>query len=52
MVNGKTGINPVAMTVVNHRSEIYPSHGLNQRSPVLKSCTLPTELLGSILPAD
>ena len=40
-------MNPVAMTVINPRKEYWPSRGSNQRPPVLKSATLPTELLGS-----
>ena len=42
------GMNPVAMTIINPRKEYWPSRGSNQRPPVLKSATLPTELLGSV----
>ena len=40
-------MNPVAMTIINPRKEYWPSQGSNQRFPVLKSATLPTELWGS-----
>ena len=39
--SGERGRNPVAMTVINLRES-------NQRPPVLKSATLPTELWGSV----
>ena len=45
--SGERGMNPVAMTIINHRKEYWPRLGLNQRPPVLKSATLPTELWGS-----
>ena len=38
------GLNRVAMTIINSLKEHWPSRGLNQRPPVLKSTTLPTEL--------
>ena len=38
---------PVAMAVINPRKEYCPRRGSNQRSPVLKSATQPTELWGS-----
>ena len=40
-------MNPVAMTIINPRTEYLPRRGSNQRLPVLKSATLPTELWGS-----
>ena len=40
------GMNPVAMTIINPRKEYWPSRGSKQPPPVLKSTTLPTELLG------
>ena len=43
----RRGMNPVVMIIINLRTENWPSQGSNQRPPVLKSCTLPTELLGS-----
>ena len=47
--SGKRGMNPVAMTIINRRREYWPNRGSNQRPPVLKSTTLPTELWGSAL---
>ena len=44
--SGKKWMNPVAMTIINPQKEYLPSWGLNQRPPVLKSATLPTELWG------
>ena len=43
------GTNPVAMTIINPRTEYWPSQGSNQPPPVLKSAILPTELWGSAL---
>ena len=43
---GERGMNPVTMTIINPRKEYWPSRGSNQRPPVLKSTTLPTELWG------
>ena len=40
-------INPVAMTIINPGKKYWPSWGLNQHPPVLKSAMLPTELWGS-----
>ena len=40
-------MNPVAMAIINPRKEYRPSRGSNQRSPVLKTTTLPTELWSS-----
>ena len=37
-------MNPVAMTIINPWKEYWPSQGLNQWPPVLKSPTLPTKL--------
>ena len=38
--NGESGMNPVAMTIIVPLNEHWP----NQCPPVLKSCTLSTEL--------
>ena len=47
MDSGFRGMNLVAMTIINPRKEYWPNRGLsNQRLPVLKSATLPTELWG------
>ena len=46
--SGEGGMNPVAMTIINPRIEYWPSRGSNQRPPLLKSATLPTELWGSV----
>ena len=43
MGSSERGMNLVAMTFINPRKEYWP----NQRSPVLKSIMLPTELWGS-----
>ena len=43
------GMNPVAMTVINHRKEYWPSWGSSQRRPVLKSAMLPTDIWGSAI---
>ena len=40
--SGERGMNPVTMT----QKEYEPSQGSNQRPPVIKSATLPTELWG------
>ena len=40
----KRGMNLVTMTIINPRKGYYPSQGSNQRSPVPKFGTLPTEL--------
>ena len=45
MVSGETGFNPLSMTIINLQKEIGSKQASNQRPPVLKSCTLPTELL-------
>ena len=45
--NGESGINPVPMTTINLRKEYWPSRGSNQRPPLLKSATIPTEQWGS-----
>ena len=44
---GETGMNPVAMTMIDHRKEYWPSLGSNQRPPILKSARLPIVLWGS-----
>ena len=47
MDSGERIMNPVAMTTINPRKVYWPSLESNQRPlPVLKSYTLPTELLG------
>ena len=46
MINSDRGINPVAMTVMSGFN-IGEAGGSNQRPPVVKSSTLPTELRGS-----
>ena len=46
MDSGGRGMNPVAMTIINPRKKYWPSRGSNQQPPVLKPCTLPTELRG------
>ena len=43
---GERGMNPVAMTTINPRTECRPSWGSNQGPPVLKSAKLLTELWG------
>ena len=42
--SGERGMNPVT-SIINHRKEYWASRGSNERPPVLKSTTLPTELL-------
>ena len=42
-------MNPVAVTIISPGKEYWPSRGSIHRPPVLKSATLPTELLGSEL---
>ena len=42
--SGERGMNPFAKTIINPWKEYWPSHGLNQLPPVLKSRMLPTEL--------
>ena len=44
--SGGRGMNHVVMTIINPRKEYWPSWGSNQRLPVPKSLTLPTELWG------
>ena len=39
-------MNPLAMTIINPRKEYWLSWGSNQRPPVLRYATLPTELWG------
>ena len=41
---GETGMNPVAVTIVNPRKEYWLRRGSKQRPRVLKSCMLPTKL--------
>ena len=43
MDSSEREVNPVAMTIINPR-RYWLSRGLNQQCPVLKSCTLVTEL--------
>ena len=45
--SGERGMNHVTMTIINPQIEYWPSRGLNQQPPVLKSTMLPTELWGS-----
>ena len=47
MDSGERGMNPVTMTIINPWKEYRPSLGSNQRPPVPKYATLPTELWGS-----
>ena len=42
-------MNPVTMTIINLRKQLWLSRGSNQRPPVLKSATLPTMLWGSAI---
>ena len=44
---GQTAVSEEWMAIINPRKEYWPSRGSNQRPPVLKSATLPTELFGS-----
>ena len=44
MYSSKRDMNLVAMTIINPWTEYWPSGGSNQQPPVLKSCTLQTEL--------
>ena len=44
MDSSETGMNHVAMTLINPQKEYWLSKGSNQRPPVLKSCSLQTEL--------
>ena len=37
-------MNPVGMTIMDPRKNYWPSHGRNQRPPILKSRPLPTKL--------
>ena len=46
MPSSESGMNPVAITIINPQIEYWPSRRSNQRPPVLKSTTLPTELWG------
>ena len=46
MDSSEREMNPVAMTIINPRRVYWPSRELNQRPSVLKSATLPAELLG------
>ena len=41
------GMNSVAMTIIDPLKEYLPSRRSNQRPPVPKACTVPTELWGS-----
>ena len=47
MDSGETRMNPVTITIINPRKEYWPGRGSNQQLPVLKYCTLPTELWDS-----
>ena len=44
MDSDERGMNCAAMTIINTWKEYWPSWVSNQRNPILKSCTLPTEL--------
>ena len=44
MYRGEKRMNPVTMTIISPRKEYKLSRGSNQRPPVLKSYTTPTEL--------
>ena len=50
MDSGERGMNPVTMTFINPRKEYWPSWRSNQKPPVLKSITLPTELWILVFP--
>ena len=43
MDSGEKGMNPVTMTIINPRTEHWPSRKSNQRPPVFKSCTVGDE---------
>ena len=45
MDSGERGMNPVSMTIIKPQKENWLRQGSNQRPPVLKSSTLPTEQL-------
>ena len=47
--SGDSGMDPVAMTIINRWKEYRPSWVSNQRPPVLKFATLLTELWGSAM---
>ena len=49
MDSGEKGINLVEITIITSRKEYWSSPGIERASPVFKSCTLPTEPLGSVL---
>ena len=42
--SSEKGMKPVTMTIINPYKKYWPNLGTNQRPPVLKSATLPTEL--------
>ena len=46
MDSGERGMNPVVITIINPWKKYWPSRRSNQRPPVLKPATLPTELWG------
>ena len=46
MESSESGMNPFAMTVINHQKNIGRAGDLNQRLLVLKSSMLPTEQRG------
>ena len=37
---GERGMNPVTMTIINPRTEYWPSRGSNRQPPILKPCML------------
>ena len=45
--SGERGMDAVTMTFINPQKEYWLSRGSNQRPPVLKSATVPTEPLDS-----
>ena len=49
MDGGERGMNPIALTIINHQIEYWPSQGSIQRPPVPKACTRLNELWGSAL---
>ena len=46
MDSSEKDLNPIVMTIIFPQKECWPSWGLNQLPPVLKSCALQTDLGG------
>ena len=44
MESDERGMSPVKIAIINPLEENWPSRGSNQRTSVLNSCILPTEL--------